>query len=153
MRAHDIVDDVPTVTADDPVAAAVRLMARSRLPGLIVVDARSVPIRVLPGTQVLRMTVPRSHQEHPSLARTIDEPHADLFWQELGDRTVGECLPERPDRMAVVTPDATLLEAAALMGRVRSPLLAVVDGDDGRLVGGVVLERLLAALDRAAPQG
>ena len=128
-------------------------MARSRLPGLIVVDARSVPIRVLPGTQVLRMTVPRSHQEHPSLARTIDEPHADLFWQELGDRTVGECLPERPDRMAVVTPDATLLEAAALMGRVRSPLLAVVDGDDGRLVGGVVLERLLAALDRAAPQG
>lgn len=153
MRAHDIVDDVPTVTADDPVAAAVRLMARTRLPGLIVVDARSVPIRVLPGTQVLRMTVPRSHQEHPSLARTIDEPHADLFWQELGDRTVGECLPERPDRMAVVTPDATLLEAAALMGRVRSPLLAVVDGDDGRLVGGVVLERLLAALDRAAPQG
>ncbi|MEU6697764.1 CBS domain-containing protein [Pseudonocardia sp. NPDC046786] len=150
MRAHDIVDDVPTVTADDPVAAAVRLMARSRLPGLIVVDPRSVPVRVLPGTHVLRMTVPRSHQVHPSLARTIDEAHADLFWQELGDRTVGECLPERPDRMAVVTLDATLLEAVALMGQVRSPLLAVVD-EDGRLVGGVVLERLLAALDHAAP--
>lgn len=151
MRAHDIVDDVPTVTADDPVAAAVRLMARTRLPGLIVVDARSVPIRVLPGTQVLRMTVPRSHQVHPSLARTIDEPHADQFWQELGDRTVGECLQERPDRMAVVTQEATLLEAAALMGRVRSPLLAVV-GEDGRLVGGIVLERLLAALARATPE-
>lgn len=151
MRAHDIVDDVPTVTADDPVAAAVRLMARTRLPGLIVVDAGSVPIRVLPGTQVLRMTVPRSHQVHPSLARTIDEPHADQFWQELGDRTVGECLPERPDRMAVVTQEATLLEAAALMGRVRSPLLAVV-GQDGRLAGGIVLERLLAALARATPE-
>ncbi|SFN38147.1 CBS domain-containing protein [Pseudonocardia ammonioxydans] len=152
MRAHDIVEGVPTVTADDPVAAAVRLMARTRLPGLIVVDTRSVPTAVLPGTQVLRMTVPRSHQAHPSLARTIDEPHADLFWSELGDRTVGECLPDRPERLAVIAQDATLLEAAALMGRARSPLLAVV-GDDGRLLGGVVLGRLLAALSQASPEG
>lgn len=151
MRTHDIVEDVPTVTVDDPVAAAVRLMARTRLPGLIVVDEQKVPTSVLPGTQVLRMTVPRAHQAQPSLVRTIDEPHADLFWEELGDRTVGECLPQRPERMGVIALDATLLEAAALMARVRSPLLAVV-GADGRLVGGVVLERLLGALARAYPE-
>ena len=152
MRAGDVVEDVPTVTVDDPVAAAVRLMARTRLPGLIVVDGRSVPTWVLPGTQVLRMTVPRAYQVDTALARTIDEPHSDLFWSELGDRTVRECLPQRPERAAVITVDATLLEAAALMARVRSPLVAVV-GTDGRLVGGIVLERLLGALDRAAPGG
>lgn len=152
MRAHHIVENVPTVTADDRVAIAVRLMAGAHLPGLIVVDGRSRPQAVLPGTQVLRLTVPRALQEDPALARTIDESHADLFWQELGDRTVGECLPRRPERMAAVLLDATLLEAAAVMARLRSPLLAVVDADGG-LVGGVTLEALLAALARADPAG
>jgi CBS domain-containing protein len=149
VKAHDLIEDVPTVTTDDSMAAAVALMARARLPGLIVVDTASVPTWVLPGTQVLRMTVPRTHQSHPSLARTIDEPHADLFWSELGGLSIGDCLPQRPERAAVISHDATLLETAALMGRVRSPLLAVV-GTDGRLVGGVLLERLLHTLVRTA---
>ncbi|MEJ2865375.1 CBS domain-containing protein [Actinomycetospora flava] len=152
MRASEILEAVPTVTGADRVSTAVRLMAGARLPGLIVVDGQGRPSAVLPGTQVLRLTVPRAHQEDPALARTIDEVHADLFWQELGERTVSECLPERRDRMATVGLDATLLEAAALMARLRSPLLAVVDGR-GRLMGGVTLEGLLAALARADPSG
>lgn len=150
MRVHNIVEEVPTVIVEDSVTTAVLLMARSRLPGLVVVDGRGRPYAVLPGTQVLRLTVPRAHQEDPALARTIDEPHADLFWQELGERTVAECLPRPPGRMATIPLDATLLEAAALMARLHSPLLAVVHAD-GRLAGGVTLGNLLGVLARTDP--
>ena len=107
---------------------------------------------MLPGTQVLRLTVPRAHQEDPALARTIDEPHADVFWQELDDLTVGECLPRQATRPALVALDSTLLEVAALMARLRSPLIAVVDGS-GVLVGAITLDKLLITLAAADPEG
>lgn len=145
MRARDVVDEMPTVRPHDPVVAAVRLLARSGLPGLIVADGRGRPVAVLPGTQVLRLAVPRTHQEDPLLVRTIDESHADVFWQEIGDLTIGECLPPSPRQPATVDLDATLLEVAALMARLHSPLLAVVDGS-GVVVGGITLTRVLATL-------
>jgi CBS domain-containing protein len=150
MKAGDIVEQLPTVTSADLVSTAVRLMAQAHLPGLIIVDERSRPRTVLPGTQVLRLSVPRTHQEDPALVRTIDEPHADAFWQELGDLTVGDCLPRPPARPATVSPEATLLEVAALMARLRSPLVAVVDRA-GVLVGAITLDRLLRTLAAAEP--
>jgi CBS domain-containing protein len=145
MQASDIAVSVPTVTVDDPVAMAVRVMVVSRLPGLIVVDERSRPRMVLPGTQVLRLAVPGSYQEDPALARAVDEAHADRFWMELGDRTVLDCAPRPPAKPVIVRADANLLELAALMARQHSPLVAVVD-DDGTLVGAVTLERLMTSL-------
>ncbi|GGN29768.1 histidine kinase [Lentzea pudingi] len=145
MQARDIAVNVPTVTVDDPVAKAVRVMAVSRLPGLIVVDAHARPWTVLPGTQVLRLAVPGSYQDDPALARTIDEAHADRFWLELADRTVGDCSPRQPTKPVSVRADATLLEVAALMARQHSPLVAVVD-DNGVLLGAITLERLITSL-------
>ena len=145
MRARDIVEHRPTVATTDLVTTAARLMARERLPGLIVVDPTVRPLTVLPGTQVLRLTVPRALLEDPALARAVDEPHSDLFWQELGELTVGECLPRRPDRPVTAALDATLLEVAALMARSRSPLTAVVDRS-GFLAGTITLNRLLSVL-------
>ena len=150
MRARELVEQVPTVTRDDPVAMAVRVMAQAHLPGLIVVDTRSRPCVVLPGTQVLLLTVPQAHREGQALARTIDEPHADAYWQELGDLSVGDCLPRTPTRPATVREDATLLEIAALMARMRSPLVAVVDAA-GELLGGITLDRLLSRLTAGGP--
>lgn len=150
MKARDLVEPVPTVTADDLVAVAVRVMGQAHLPGLIVVDERSRPRAVLPGSQVLRLTVPRVYQEDPALARTIDEPNADAFWQEIGELTVAACLPRQPARPATVPLDATVLEVAASMARLRSPLVAVVDGR-GVLAGGITLARVLNALASAAP--
>ncbi|TCK24927.1 CBS domain-containing protein [Pseudonocardia endophytica] len=147
MRAHDVVDEVDLVGLSDPVVVAVRVMATSGLPGLIVVDDHRRPVAVLPGTQVLRLTVPRAHQEDPLLARTIDESHADLFWQEVGTLTVGDLLPPAPRHPATIGRDATLLEVAALMARLHSPLLAVVDGA-GTVVGGITLARVLSTLTR-----
>jgi CBS domain-containing protein len=150
MQARDIAVVVPTVTAEDSVARAIRLMALSRLPGLIVVDGRGHPRTVLPGTQVLRLAVPRTYQQDSALARTIDEPHADLFWEELGNLSVGDCLADEPARLVVVNLDGTLLEVAALMARQRCPLVAVVDSA-GRLAGGITLDRLLGRLALPEP--
>ncbi|AQZ65336.1 CBS domain protein sometimes clustered with YjeE [[Actinomadura] parvosata subsp. kistnae] len=145
MEASDIAVNLPTVTAHDPVTKAVRIMAMGRMPGLIVVDGTGRPSSVLPGTQVLRLAVPGAYQEDPALCRTIDEAHADLFWGELGELTVGDCLPRQPATPATVPLDATLLEVAALMARLRSPIVAVV-GRDGVLAGAITLERLLTCL-------
>lgn len=150
MQARDIAASVPTVTVDDPVAHAVRLMAVRRLPGLIVVDDRSRPVAVLPGTQVLRLAIPQSFQGDPALARTIDEGHADLFWHELSNLTVGDCLPRPAPKLVTVAPGATLLEVATLMARHHSPLLAVAEPGGG-LIGGITLDRLLTSLAVSGP--
>ena len=142
MRARDLAADYPTVRADSPVIEAARLLAGENLPGLVVVDHQDRPVTVLPGTQVLRLGVPAYCQEDPALARVVDEAHADVFLRELADRTVAECLPERPRELPVVHPDATVLEIAALMARTRSPLVAVV-AVDGSLTGVVTLDALL----------
>ncbi|GAA0982274.1 CBS domain-containing protein [Acrocarpospora macrocephala] len=145
MQARDIAVSLPTVTVGDSVVKAIRVMALGRLPGLIVVDDKARPRAVLPGTQVLRLAVPVPYQEDPGLARTIDEAHADEFWRELAELTVGDCLPRQPARPVIVPADANLLEVAALMARLHSPLVAVVDRD-GALAGAITLELLLTNL-------
>lgn len=145
MRARDLAGSFPTVGLDTPAIEAARLLAGQDLPGLIVVDAQGRPLTVLPGTQVLRMAVPRYCQEDPALARVVDEAAADVFLRGLGDQTVAQCLPEERRELPVVDPDATALEIAALMARARSPLVAVVDRDAG-LLGAVTLDALLDRL-------
>lgn len=142
MRAGDLMSDFPTVRPDTPAIEAARLLAGQDLPGLVVVDQHDRPTSVLPGTQVLRMAVPSYCQDDPTLARVVDEAHADLFMRELADRTVRECLSEEERELPVVVATATVLEIAALMARARSPLVAVVDAGR-KFVGVVTLDTLL----------
>ena len=121
---------------------AARLLARERLPGLIVLDGSGKPVTILPGTDVLKMAVPRYCQSDPTLARVIDEAAADVFTEHLGAKTVGEVLPDELRELPVVDDDATALEIASLMARSRSPLVAVVD-DSKAFVGAVTLDGLL----------
>lgn len=150
MRARDIAMDLPTVQISDPVAKAMRLMLVNRLPGLVVVDEHERPTAVLPGTEVLRLAIPGSYQDDPTLVRTIDEVHADLFWQEPGRHTVGDCLPDQTIKPVAVAPDATLLEIAALMAQKHSPLVVVTDHTLA-LLGAVTLDRLLTSLALVGP--
>ncbi|MBN1171831.1 MAG: CBS domain-containing protein [Micromonosporaceae bacterium] len=142
MKARDLAAPYPTVRIDTPMVEAARLLAGQDLPGLIVVNRQGEPFTVLPGTQVLRMAIPRYCQEDPTLARVIDEAAADLFLRHLGDRTVVECLPERPKALPVVDPNATVLEIAAVMAATATPLVAVLD-DRGGLIGAITLDALL----------
>jgi CBS domain-containing protein len=142
MRAAELAVGYPTVTMETPAIEATRILAGGDLPGLIVVDDAGKPLLVLPGTQVLRLAVPRYCQEDPALARVIDEQTADVFIRELDGLTVRECLPDEPKEPPIVDGRATALEMAALMARTRSPLVAVTDAD-GALAGVVTMHALL----------
>jgi CBS domain-containing protein len=142
MRAGDLATPFPTVTLDTPTIEAARLLAGQDLPGLIVLDERGCPFTILPGTRVLRMAIPSYYLDDPALARVIDEAAADVLLRELGDRMVAQALPEHRPELAVVSPDATVLEIAALMAHTDTPLVAVV-GQDRALRGAVTLDALL----------
>lgn len=142
MRAHDLAQPFPSVRTDTAALEAAKLLARHNLPGLIVLDENARPWTVLPGTQVLRLAVPTYCQDDPTLARVVDESHADVFWQELQGRTVAECLPDEPRALPIVSPNANVLEIATLMARSHSPLVAVVDRVGGML-GAITLDYLL----------
>jgi predicted transcriptional regulator len=144
--ARDLAAPFPSVALDDDAIEAVRLMAEQRLPGIVVCErAGGRPVRILPGTQVLRFMIPRYVQDDPTLARVISAQASERLLGELAGRRVRDLLPATPDvDVAVAEPDDTLLELAALMARTHSPLVAVVE--DHRLIGCVTLPRLLDAL-------
>ncbi|MFZ5850999.1 MAG: CBS domain-containing protein [Actinomycetota bacterium] len=145
MLARDLARPYPTVGLEDDALDAARLLAQRQLPGLLVVDGAGRPHTVLPGSQVLRFLVPGYVQDDPALARVYGERAAEEVCARLPGRPVRELLPRDRDEVPVVDDDATLLEVAAVMARVRSPLVAVVDRE-GRLLGGIVVSRLLSAL-------
>jgi predicted transcriptional regulator len=127
---------------DTAALTAVRRLASERVTGLVVVDQAGRPTRVLPATQVLRLGLPRYCVDDPTLARVIDEAHADVFFRELADRTLSDALPRSAGELPVVDQDATVLEIAALMARTGCPLVPVVDSR-GVMTGAVTLPTLL----------
>jgi CBS domain-containing protein len=149
VRARDLAQDLPTVMPEDPALTAARLIADRRLPGIAVVDAAGRPVTVLPGSQVLRFVVPGYVQDDPALARVVDEDGAErLCVESLAGKRVGDLLPASRHRveLAAVDGDATVLECAAVMAQLRSPLLAVVE--DGQVRGVLTAAHLLDVLLR-----
>lgn len=149
MRARDLAIDFPTVSVETDGLEAARLIARERLPGLIVCDGEGLPFTVLPGSQVLRFVVPQYVQDDPPLARAYDEQASDEVTRRLGGTTVGDLLKIRsgsrdPDELPIIDGDATTIEIAAVMARMHSPLVAVVEGD--RVLGAVTAGLLLGTL-------
>jgi CBS domain-containing protein len=148
--ARDLAVPCASIGMDDDAMDAVRLMADNHLPGVVVCEPDGRPTRILPGSQVLRFVVPRYVQDDPALARVLGERAAERLLGELTGRKVRELLPARPDTdLAVANPDDTVLELAALMARLHSPLVAVVE--DGLLTGCVTLPRVLDVLLTTPP--
>ena len=144
MRARELAQrDFPQVSLDSDAVEAARLLSRERLPGLVVLDTDGHPYTVLPGSQVLRFLVPRYVQDDPPLARAFDERASDELCAKLAKRTVGDLLPDKHDvdPTPIVAPDATVIEIAAVMARMHSPVVAVVDG--GEVLGAITVRRLL----------
>jgi hypothetical protein len=134
-------EDFPVVSLDDQARQAVELLASRRLPGLIVTRPDGSPYAVLPASQVVRFLVPSYVQDDPSLARVIDESLADRVADKLAGVTVRKLLPDEPSEIPVVNHDDTILEIAAIMARLRCPLVVVVR--DRRIVGAITASRLL----------
>jgi CBS domain-containing protein len=143
MRAKDIAEDFPVVTVDSNALDAARMLAEHRLPGIVVTDESGKPYAVLPASQVVRFIVPRYVQDDPSLAGVLNESMADRAAEKLGGKTVGDLLPEHLLKVPPANADDTIIEVAAEMARLRSPLIAVTK--NGKLHGVITASRLLAA--------
>jgi CBS domain-containing protein len=147
VRARDLAQDLPVVGPDDSALAAARLIAERRLPGIAVVDADGKPVAVLPASQVLRFVVPDYVQEDPALARVMDEAGAErLCLEGLSGELVKDLLPSARHKveLAAVDGDATVLGCAAVMARLRSPILVVTE--NGRVRGLLTASHLLEVL-------
>lgn len=131
------------VTVDSDALAAARLLAEHRLPGILVTDSSGKPFAVLPASQVVRFIVPRYVQDDPSLAGVLNESTADRAADKLGGKKVRDVLPDHLTNVPSAHADDTIIEVAAVMARLRSPLMAVVK--DGKLLGVITASRLLAA--------
>jgi CBS domain-containing protein len=143
MHAEQFVEEFPVVTVDSNALDAARTLAEHRLPGIVVTDASGLPYAVLPASQVVRFIVPTYVQDDPTLAGVIDESWADKAAEKLAGKTVRDVLPEHLEDIPSANADDTIIEVAALMARLRSPLIAVVK--DGELCGVITASRLLAA--------
>lgn len=142
MLARDLADaSFPTVPLDADAADAARLLGQRRLPGLVVVDGDGLPHSVLPGSQVLRFVIPGYVQDDPMLARVYDERHADMLTGKLAGTSVRALLRVERTEPPVVDGKSTTVEIAAVMARLHSPLVAVVE--HGRFLGVVTVSRLL----------
>ncbi len=134
-------EQMPLVALDSNALEAARLLAERRLPALVVTNADGSPHSVLPASQVVRFLVPSYVQDDPSLARVMNESMADRAGDKLGSKTVRDLLPSEPRELPAVNHDDTIIEVAAIMARLRSPLAAVMR--DNRLIGVISASRLL----------
>lgn len=133
MRAEDIAEEYPVISIDSDALEAARTLAEHRLPGLLVTKKTGSPYAVLPASQVVRFIVPRYVQDDPSLAGVLNESMADRCAEKLRGKKVSDVLPDHLNDVPPVNADDTIIEVAALMARLRSPLLAVVK--NGKLHG------------------
>ena len=143
VRAEQIAEDFPVVTIDADALDAARMLAEHRLPGLLVTDDSGRPYAVLPASQVVRFIVPRYVQDDPSLAGVLNESTADRCAEKLSGKKVRDVLPDHLVDIPPANADDTIIEVAALMARLRSPLVAVVK--EGRLIGVITASRVLGA--------
>ena len=144
MHAEDIVEEFPVVTVDSSALDAARMLAEHRLPGIVVTDASVIPYAVLPASQVVRFIVPTYVQDDPVAGRcdqrVVGRSKPPRSW---ANKTVRDVLPEHLQDIPSAKADDTIIEVAALMARLKSPLIAVIK--DGRLHGVITASRLLAA--------
>jgi CBS domain-containing protein len=134
-------EEYPVTSLDADALDAARLMATHRLPGLVVTDENNRPRAILGASQVVRFLVPKYVQDDPSLAGVLDEQFADKVARKLSGHLVRDLLPKEDTELATVDADDTVVEVAAIMARMRCPLVAVVDGD--KVLGVITASRLL----------
>ena len=145
MRAAALMEDYPSVDVSAPAQDAVRMIVVEGRPAVLVLSAGR-PRTVLPASQVLNFLIPGYLQEDPSLVKVYGEDAAHTCAARLEGRSVGDVLAvNRRVELPAVAPTATLMECAAVMAKLHSPLLVVVT-DDGSLAGAITASRLLGAL-------
>lgn len=156
MLASDLVESVPTVHRTTSALEAARIIATLRVSGVVVADDDGEPVAVVPGTQLLKLVVPRYVRDNAALAHVYDEAGADEITARLSERTVADLLDDDDavtTHVPEVAPHDTVVEIAAVMIREHTPVV-VVREHGGHCPGVVTLARVLAAvLDSAGQAG
>lgn len=142
MLAGEIDEHLPVVDIDSSALEAVLLVAERGLPGIVIVTTNRQLCAVLPASEVVRFIVPDYVQDDPVLARVLEESSADRAAERLGGRTIRQLLPQHQLGLPTTDVSDTIVEVAEIMGRLRSPLIAVME--QGRLHGVITASRLLA---------
>jgi len=142
MHAHEIAEPYPVIQAETSALDAARMIARERRPGLVVSGRDGAPSAVLSASQVVQFMVPDYVQDDPNLAGVMGEEPSAKIAERLQRATVASLLPREPDELPVLNSDDTVLEVAAIMARLSSPLAVVMDG--GEILGVITASRLLA---------
>ena len=143
MHAEDMAEEFPVVTVDSNALDAARMLAEHRLPGIVVTDSAGQPYAVLPASQVVRFIVPTYVQDDPVAGRGDQRIDGRPRRREAGRQDGARRVARAPIDVPAANADDTIIEVAALMARLRSPLIAVMK--DGKLHGVITASRLLAA--------
>jgi hypothetical protein len=142
VQAAEIAEAFPVVDVDSPALEAAWLLVDHRLPGLVVLTVDGRLYAVLPASQVVRFIVPSYVQNDPLLAGVLAESTSDRAAEKLSGKTIRELLPQHQRILPVVNADDTIIEVAATMERLRTPLIAVMQ--QGKVHGVITASRLLA---------
>ena len=143
MHAEHIAEEFPVVTIDSSALDAARMLAEHRLPGIVVTDSRASPTPCCPPRRWCGSSCPRYVQDDPALAGVINDSGPTVPREKLAARRCVMCCPSTLVDMPAANADDTIIEVAALMVRLRSPLIAVMK--EGKLHGVITASRLLAA--------
>ena len=143
MRASEIDEDFPAVDIDSSALEAARMLAEHSLPGIVVQTADGQPFAVLTASQVVRFIVPIYVQDDPLLARVLAKSTADRVVEKLQGKTIREMLPRHQRTLPAADADDTIIEIAAIMVGLRSPLIAVME--QGKIHGVITASRLIAS--------
>ena len=145
MRASDVVQTLPAARLHDAVLPAMRTAAGRALPGLVVVDEQDRVAACVSLTDLLGAVLPRYLRDEPCLARTVGEGHADRVAEGLVEVAVRDVVGDVTERVPVVRADATPVELAETMSRLRCALVMVEQRGTG-VLGVVTAARLLEVL-------
>ncbi|MEU7153009.1 CBS domain-containing protein [Streptomyces sp. NPDC045456] len=143
MRARDLMEPYPYVYAHEEALTAAHQLVDHRLPALLVLDSVGGPFALVPSCEFVRTFVPSYAVQHPGLSQCLHEEEITCGPEDLREMTVIEWLPDRT-RPPMVGPDCSVVQAAALMARRRSALVAVVtrEGRSTHLLGVITATRM-----------
>ena len=129
MKVRDVMTTDPvSVTGDTSLKEAARLMVRHRVSGLPVVEQGNKLIGIVSEGDFIRQEASRDRPHGVSL---LDALFGEGELEPVGAETVAEVMTRN---VVTITPEATIGEAARVMGRRNVKRLPVVDLD-GELVG------------------
>jgi CBS-domain-containing membrane protein len=129
MKVRDIMTTDPVrVTGDTGLREAARLMVRHRVSGLPVVDGAGKLVGIVSEGDFIRQEASR---ERPHGVSLLDALFGEGELEPVGAETVGEVMTRS---VVTITPEASIGEAARVMGRRNVKRLPVVDLE-GELVG------------------